>query len=75
MKVIRIDDTDKIHFDNLKADFKNRFSKEPQCNVKEISTLKDSSFLNILLELWKSTSYEEALGKLSESKIIYNYKK
>ena len=75
MKVIRIDDADKINFDNLKADFKNRFSKESHCNVKEISTLKDSSFLNILLELWKNTSYEEAVGKISDSKIIYDYKK
>ncbi|MCZ7355995.1 MAG: hypothetical protein O8C66_08430 [Candidatus Methanoperedens sp.] len=75
MKVVRIEDTDKIHFDNLKADFKNRFSKEPDCDVKEVSTLKDSCFLNILLEVWRMTPYEEAVRKLSESQVFNNYKK
>ncbi len=75
MKVIKIDDVDKISFDNLKAEFKNRFSKEPDCNVKEFCTLKDSSFLNILLELWKRTPYEETIIKLSDSEIFTNYKK
>ena len=75
MKVIRIDDVDKINFDNLKAEFKNRFSKEQDCNVKEFCTLKDSSFLNLLIETWKNTSYEEIIEKLSESDEFENYKK
>ncbi|VVB85468.1 Uncharacterised protein [uncultured archaeon] len=75
MKVVRIEDEDKINFDNLKADFKNRFSKEPECNVKEVSTLKDSCFLNILLEVWKKTPYDEAVKKLSDTEIINTYKK
>ncbi len=66
MKVIKIDDVDKINFDNLKAEFKNRFSREPQCDVKGVSTLKDSCFLNILLEIWKKTPYEETIKKLSD---------
>ncbi len=75
MKVIKIDDMDKINFDNLKAEFKNRVAKEPDCDVKEVSTLKDSCFLCMMLELWKKTSYEEALAKLSDSHIFNNYKK
>lgn len=73
--MIRIDDVDKINFDNLKAEFKNRYSKEPECDVKEFCTLKDSCFLNILLEVWKKTSYEEAIKKLSDSEVFNNYKK
>ncbi len=73
--MIRIDDVDKINFDNLKADFKNRYSKEPECDVKEFCTLKDSCFLNILLEVWKKTPYEEAIKKLSDSEVFNNYKK
>ncbi|VVB55875.1 Uncharacterised protein [uncultured archaeon] len=75
MKVIRIDDVDKINFDNLKAEFKNRFSKEPYCDVKEFCTLKDSSFLNLLIEIWKNTSYEEIIDKLSVYDEFKNYKK
>jgi len=75
MKVVRIDDADKINFDNLKAEFKNQFSKNPECDVKELSTLKDSCFLNIVLELWKKTSYDEVIIKLSDSKTFQNYRK
>jgi len=75
MKVIKIDDRDKIVFDNLKAEFKNRFSKEPECDIKEFCTLKDSCFLNMLLEVWKMTPYEEAVKKLSEFQVFNNYKK
>lgn len=75
MKVIRIEDMDKIQFDNLKAEFKIRSSREPGCDVKELSTLKDSCFLNILLEVWKKTSYEDVIDKISESQIFQNYKK
>ncbi len=75
MKVIRIDDIDKIDFDNLKAEFKTRFSKEPQCDVGEFCTLKDSNFLNLMIEVWKKTSYEEAINKLSDSEVFKNYKK
>jgi hypothetical protein len=75
MKVVRIDDSDKINFDNLKADFKNQFSKHPECNVAELSTLKDSCFLNLMLELWEKTSYEEVIHKLSDSQMFQNFKK
>lgn len=75
MKVVRIDDTDKINFDNLKAEFKNQFSKHPECDIKELSTLKDSSFLNLVLEIWKKTPHDEAIRILSESQIFKNYKK
>ena len=75
MKVIRIDDVDKINFDNIKAEFKTSFSKESQCNVKEISTLKDSCFLNLLLEVWKNTPYEEVVEKLSDSGNFNNYRR
>lgn len=75
MKVIKIDDIDKITFDNLKADFKNRFSKESECNVKEFCTLKDSTFLNMMIEIWKKTPYEEAVVKLSDSEEFKIYKK
>lgn len=74
MKVIRIDDVDKIKFDNIKAEFKTCLSKEAECNVKEISTLKDSSFLNLLLEVWKNTAHEEIVEKLSESKMFNNFR-
>ena len=73
MKVIRIDDVDKIKFDNIKAEFKTCLSKESQCNVKEISTIKDSSFLNLLMEVWKNTAHEEIVEKLTESKMFNNY--
>jgi len=75
MKVIRIDDVDKINFDNFKAEFKTRFSKEPECDVKEFCTLKDSSFLTMLLEVWKVTPYEEIMRKISDSEVFNNYKK
>lgn len=75
MKVVRIDDKDKINFDNFKAEFKNHFSKHPECDVKELSTLKDSCFLNIVLEIWKKTPYEEVIRKLSDSGVFQNYKK
>lgn len=74
MKVIRIDDVDKINFDNIKAEFKTCLSKETYCNVKEISTLKDSTFLNLLIEVWKNTAYEELVEKLSDSKMFNNYR-
>ncbi|MFZ3168024.1 MAG: hypothetical protein WA130_10460 [Candidatus Methanoperedens sp.] len=74
MKVIRIDDVDKIKFDNIKAEFKTCLSNEAECNVKEISTLKDSSFLNLLLEVWKNTAHEEIVEKLSESKMFNNFR-
>ncbi len=53
MKVVGIEDADKINFDNLKAEFKNHFSKHPECDVVELSTLKlkDSCFLNLMFEL------------------------
>ncbi len=75
MKVVRIEDADKINFDNIKAEFKNQFSKNPECDVAEISTLKDSCFLNLMLELWEKTSYEEIIQKLSDSQMFQNYKK
>ena len=74
MKVIRIDDIDKIRFDNIKAEFKTCLSKEAQCNVKEISTLKDSSFLKLLLEVWENSYHEEIVEKLSNSKMFNNYR-
>lgn len=75
MKVIRIEDVDKINFDSIKAEFKDFFSKESVCDVKEISTLKDSDFLKLLIELWKNTSYQETIKKLSNSDHFYNFKK
>ncbi len=75
MKVIRIDDVDKINFDSIKAEFKTSFSKVAQFDVREISTLKDSCFLNLLLEVWKKTPYEEVVKKLSDSKNFNNYKR
>lgn len=75
MKVIKIDDVDKINFDNLKAEFKNRYAREPDCDVKALCTLKDSCFLNMLLEVWKKTTHEEAINKLSGSEVFNNYNK
>ena len=64
MKTLRIEDVDMINFDYFKAELKTSFSTEAEYNVKDISTMKDSCFLNLLHEVWKNTPHREMVEKI-----------